>query len=43
MKDIDFLESLEGESLDNFNWGVRRPGRARLVWRLGRTSNCQSI
>ena len=28
MKDFDFLEyeleSLEGESVDNFNWGVRR-------------------
>ena len=30
MRDFDFLEyeleSLEGESVDNFNWGVSAPG-----------------
>ena len=34
MKDFDFLEyeleSLEGESVDNFNWGVRRPSISNL-------------
>lgn len=34
MKDFDFLEyeleSLEGESVDNFNWGVRRPSLSNL-------------
>ena len=34
MREFDFLEyeleSLEGESMDNFNWGVRRPSISRL-------------
>ena len=34
MRDFDFLEyeleSLEGESVDNFNWGVRRPSITNL-------------
>merc|ERR1719334_688889 len=34
MKDFDFLEydyeSVEGESVDNFNWGVRRPSISNL-------------
>ena len=34
MKDFDFLEydyeSVEGESVDNFNWGVRRPSLSNL-------------
>merc|ERR550517_962704 len=34
MRDFDFLEyeleSLEGESVDNFNWGVRRPSISNL-------------
>merc|ERR1719445_1851409 len=34
MRDFDFLEyeleSLEGESVDNFNWGVRRPSLTNL-------------
>jgi hypothetical protein len=34
MRDFDFLEyeleSLEGESVDNFNWGVRRPSLSNL-------------
>jgi len=34
MREFDFLEyeleSLEGESVDNFNWGVRRPSISRL-------------
>nr|XP_040568440.1 LOW QUALITY PROTEIN: protein furry-like [Lepeophtheirus salmonis] len=34
MKEFDFLEyeleSLEGESVDNFNWGVRRPSLSHL-------------
>ena len=34
MREFDFLEyeleSLEGESVDNFNWGVRRPSLSRL-------------
>merc|ERR1719445_1937769 len=34
MKDFDFLEydyeSVEGESVDNFNWGVRRPSIGNL-------------
>jgi len=38
MKDFDFLEyeleSLEGESVDNFNWGVRRPSLSNLEGEL---------
>lgn len=34
MKDFDFLEydyeSVEGESVDNFNWGVRRPSISNI-------------
>merc|ERR550534_519486 len=34
MRDFDFLEydyeSVEGESVDNFNWGVRRPSISNL-------------
>jgi len=34
MREFDFLEyeleSLEGESVDNFNWGVRRPSLSHL-------------
>merc|ERR1712088_218113 len=34
MRDFDFLEyeleSLEGESVDNFNWGVRRPSLSHV-------------
>merc|ERR1712142_711685 len=38
MKDFDFLEyeleSLEGESVDNFNWGVRRPSLSNMEGEL---------
>lgn len=38
MRDFDFLEyeleSLEGESVDNFNWGVRRPSLTNLEGEL---------
>ena len=53
MKDFDFLEyeleSLEGESVDNFNWGVRRPSLSNLeqgysfsndAW-VGKVRSCQ--
>merc|ERR1719397_2046791 len=38
MRDFDFLEyeleSLEGESVDNFNWGVRQPSISNLEGEL---------
>ena len=55
MKDFDFLEyeleSLEGESVDNFNWGVRRPSLSNLeqgysfsndAW-VGKVRSCQVL